>query len=419
MPNPSAAIPPPLVPGKTPAWKISPAGGKYYINSVAVSADGGRVLGGTYYHRYGAQEARHAPAAPPPPADPGTAPSPEDGLFGVYCYDARGIPLWKDEFQGWQGVYWVGLSADGTRAAAGGLLQQISPQGFVRIYDAADQGRILLSHPTQQRVNQVALSGDGTWIVSAAESLILFRRNPNPGTPPYVLSDVYSPGNNDGIVSTAISDDGLTVVYADYNGYIGVFANEAGKLVLRARWKVPGTGKGDFCHMIDLAPDGKAFAAGGAAGVFYYFDVAAFVATGQPTGHYATGVAGAVYGVAVAESGGVYAGIVNNGEAGTAYLVLPAGGAAPPQIIASPVARNPNGAALNATYGLLAVADGHPDGTPGHFYLYNLIQTGARPVLVLRWMFQTGNMSWPIAISARGNAVVGGSDDSCIYFFTP
>jgi hypothetical protein len=38
---------------------------------------------------------------------------------------------------------------------------------------------------------------------------------------------------------------------------------------------------------------------------------------------------------------------------------------------------------------------------------------------VIRWIFQTGNMSWPIVISAQGNAVVGGSDDTYIYYFTP
>ena len=33
--------------------------------------------------------------------------------------------------------------------------------------------------------------------------------------------------------------------------------------------------------------------------------------------------------------------------------------------------------------------------------------------------YPTGNMSWPIVIAAKGSAVVGGSDDSNLYYFTP
>lgn len=398
------------IPNKQPAWKISPANGKYYINSVAVSADGGRVVGGTFFHSYGATEPRRGPARLPAA---GSTVSPDDGTFGVYCYSGSGQPLWKDEFAGWQGVYWVALSADGSRAAAGGFMSASAPHGFVRAYDAGNQGRLLLSIQTQQRVNQVALSGDGTWLVSAAETLLLFRYDPTAGT--YRQSDKFSPGNQDGIVSTAISADGLTVAYADYDGNIGVFTNTAGQLTLRARWKVPGTAKTDFCHMIDLAPDGKAFAAGGASGMFYYFDVASFIATGQPTSGYSTGVPGAVYGVAVAETGGRFVGVVNNGEAGAACLVGLAPGSARLEVQLA-LKRNPNCADLNAANGLLAIADGHPDGSPGHYYLYYCGKPG---VYHLRWIFQTGNMSWPVTIAANGSAVVGGSDDSNIYCFTP
>ncbi|MBI2498436.1 MAG: hypothetical protein HYV75_11165 [Opitutae bacterium] len=249
--------------------------------------------------------------------------------------------------------------------------------------------------------------------MSAAETLLLFHYDSTAGI--YRQSDEFPPGNLDGIVSTAISADGLTVVYADYDGHIGVFTNTAGKLTLRARWKVPGGTKADFCHMLDLAPDGKAFAAGGAGGMFYYFDVASFLATSQPTCSYSTGVSGPVYGVAVAETGGRFAGVVNRGTAGDVCLVGLTGGAADLQAQLA-LKRNPNCAALNAARGLLAVADGHPDGTPGHYYAFDCATPG---VVRLRWIYETGNMSWPIAIAANGGAVVGGSDDSFIYYFTP
>jgi WD40 repeat protein len=403
-PTPTSDMPP--TPVKAPRWRISPANGHYYINSVAVSADGGRVLGGTFYHQYGADEARRGPAAPP-----ATPPSPENGTFGVYAYDAAGAPLWKDEFAGWQGVYWVGISADGSRAAAGGFMSATAPQGFLRAYDATT-GRRMLSVATAQRVNQVALSADGTWLVSAAETLRLFRQSGAGADAAYVAADDFKPNHLQGIVSVAISADGSTVVGADFAGQVHLFSNQAGTLALRASWRVPGGAASDFCHMIDLAADGRTFAAGGAGGCFYAFDVAQFIATGQPTARFATGVAGAVYGVAMEGNGHRFAGVVNDGAAGRAYIVLLAGGSAGPARSFA-LAHNPNSIVLNAAARLAAVADGHPDGTPGCFYLIDLSK-GA-----VRWTCATGNMSWPIAIATNGSAVVGGSDDSHIYYFTP
>ena len=413
--NPPPALLP-QIPDKVPRWKISPAGGKYFVNSVAVSADGGRVVGGTFYHTYGPGESRRAPAAPPL-ASPVSELSPDDGTFGVYCYAATGQLQWKDEFAGWQGVYWVAISADGSRAAAGGFMSSSSPRGFVRAYDAGNQGAPLLSQRTLERVNQVALSRDGRWLVAAAEVLLLFR-DESPGAGGYAQVAAFSPGS--AIVSVGISADGRTIACASYGGLIAVLANDAGMLTVRAQWKVPGDTKADFCHMIDLAPDGKTFAAGGSDGRFYFFDVAKFIATGGPTIVYPTGVKGAVYGVAGAQDGSLFAGVVNEGEAGQVFPVPVVNGAAAQ---AHPLAlkRNPNCAALNVTDGVirLAVADGHPDGTPGHYYFFSGPAGAAQPLPRLRWIFQTGNMSWPIVIAADGSAVVGGSDDSNIYYFTP
>lgn len=409
--NPAPAPAPiPQLADKQPVWKISPGGDNRYINSVAVSADGGRVVGGTFYHHYSAGESRRGPAAPTP-VPPPPNPSSETGVFGVYCYNAAGERQWADEFTGWQGVYWVAISADGARAAAGGFMSESAPQGFLRIYDA-DHGEVLLKHRTEKRVNQVALSGDGTWVVSAAETLLLFRRGTGPNETPYVQSDEFQPGNGNSIVSTAISADGGTVVYADYNGHIGVFTNDAGKLLLRAQWKLPGGKIEDFCHMIELTPDGKTFVAGGANGTFYYSDVAQFIATGQPTWTDTTNVRGAVYGVAISGDGSLFAGVLNNGASGEAW-VNPRPGAGGAIARHFTFEHNPNSAALSAAHRLFAVADGHPDGTPGCFYLFDPI-TGAP-----RWKCPTGNMSWPIVIAANGSAVVGGSDDTFIYYFTP
>lgn len=400
---------------KTPVWKISPSDGKYLINSVAVSADGDRVVAGTFFHTYGANESRRGPARR-------SVSSSENGTFGTYCYDATGRRLWANEFTGWQGVYWVAISADGAKAAAGGLMAESPQAGFVRAFDVNGTGKVLLDYPTKQRVNQVILSRDGEWLVSAAETLVLFRYDPKKGGS-YVQSDEFTPVSAtvlssypNAIVSVGISADGATIVYADYSGNIGVFANDAGKLTLRKGWKLPSS----FCHMLQLTPDGRAFSAGGAAGTFYWCDTERFVADGTPTIAYSTGLSEAVYGVAIAEKGDVFAGVVNVGDTGRAYAVTVADFA--PQVTDQfTILRNPNSASLNLAHGLLAVADGHPDGTPGHFYLFSGIVSAGEPMVapLLRWVFETGNMSWPVVISANGKAVVGGSDDTCVYYFTP
>lgn len=418
MPPPASPTPEPSLEliNKKPVWKVSPANGKYYVNSVAVSADGGRVVGGTFYHVYGAGESRRAPATASPAAGTSSA-SPDDGTFGTYCYDRTGRLLWKDEFAGWQGVYWVALSADGSRAASGGLMSASAPQGFVRAYDA-QQGRMLLSRTTSKRVNQVSLSGDGTWLVSAAETLLLFRYDLATGQ--YVQAAEFTSPAAASIVSASISQDGATIACSDYAGWIGVLAYRDGKLAPLAQWQMPGTGKFDFCHMISLAPDGRSFAAGGVEGCFYYFDVAKFAAAPAPTFTFNTGVPGPVYGVAVATDGSRFAGVVNSGTAGQSYLlkVTPASAQLAQQ---DPLLRNPNSASLVVAGGTLlyAIAVGHPDQTAGYYYFFSGPADKPGVGAKIRWVYPTGNMSWPLVISASGNAVVGGSDDSFIYYFTP
>lgn len=286
--------------------------------------------------------------------------------------------------------------------------------GFARAFDGAS-GALLLDYKTKLRVNQVALSADGTWLVSAAETLVLFRFDSSGS---YVKAAEFTPqaSGSNAVVSIGISDDGSVIVFSDYAGNIGVLANSAGQLTLRQQWKLPSS----FCHMVALTPDGSAFAAGGAAGSFYLCDVGRFVSDAKPTYTYSTGVTGPVYGVAVGESGRVFAGVVNAGtEAGFVYVVEIVD-LAPSLQVKFPTSRNPNSAALNLRAGLLAVADGHPDGTPGNFYVFDGIRDPGAPATTPRlvWQYTTGDMSWPIKLSANGKAAVGGSDDSFIYYFT-
>lgn len=388
------------VPSPTPNWSHAPQAGDY-INSIAVSADGGTVVGGTFKHTYSGSSARSRRA-------PTVAPTTN---FGVYCYEGEsGTLRWSDVFAAYEGVYWVAVSADGSRAAAGGNWTSSPAAGFVRAYDATS-GALLLDYRTGARVNQVALSADGEWLISAADSIVLFQYDQT--TAQYKKTNEFTPavtkGHNE-VISVGISADASRMVYCDYSGHVGYMANEGGIMAVFKTWMLPDDG---FSHMLSLAPSGNCFAAGGANGLFYMFDAVSFLQSGEPTYSYATGVSEAVYGVAVAGDGKSFAGVVNNGDAGAVYLVNVNSGT--PVLAATfPTQRNPNCVTINSEHGLMAVADGHPDGTPGHFYLYSGV--GTAPVET--WCYTTTqNMSWPVAIAANGSAVIGGSDDSSIYSF--
>ncbi|HVU32498.1 MAG TPA: hypothetical protein VHE61_03625 [Opitutaceae bacterium] len=374
-------------PALTPSWSAAPSASGYYINSTAISGDGARAIGGTFFHSYTV-----------------TGRDASSGTFGTYCYSANGTQLWKDEFTGWQGVYWVDISNDGAWAASGGWYSQNPYRGFVRAYNAAN-GQTVLSAYTSDRVNQVALSADGTWLVSGAESVILWHRVGGK----YVQADVFKPtAASDSIQTIALSADGSHLVAGDFAGSVMLFSITDGKLGTPTTWTLPG---GGYSHCVRINPAGTFFAAGGSSGNFYLFNVAQFLASGQPVTSYHVAGAGSVYGVAVSASGDAFVGIVNaQSTQGCVYYVLGTPGAGTLRWT-FPTQHNPNSVSLNSNAGLVAVADGHPDGTPGSFYL---LKAGTGTLL---GTYGTSNMSWPIEIASNGSALIGGSDDSHLYYF--
>lgn len=381
----------------TPTWTAKPSSQPYYINSVAVSGNGNLSIAGTFFHSYSSTSESSA-ALSATDSDPSSY-----GTFGTYAYKSSGQLAWKDEFNGWQGVYWVDISSDGAWAASGGWYSHSPLKGFIRAYNAAN-GQTALSYYTTARVNQVSLSGDGTWLLAGANTVTLFQRVN--GT--YQKSDEYTPtAANDTIETIALSADGKTAVAGDYAGNIMLFSISNGKLGTPVSWALPG---GGYSHCVRITPDGKNFAAGGSSGNFYLFNVAQFISQPQPTITYNVAGAGSVYGVAIASDASTFAGIVNVSKGGAVYYVK-AQGSTGTLLWKFATQHNPNSVWLNSWAKLMAVADGHPDGTPGAFYLLN---TNSGGVL---GQYGTTNMSWPIMISVTGRAVVAGSDDSTVYYF--
>lgn len=390
---------------KQPEWTAQPgtlAPGQHnpMVNSTAITGNGKIVVGGTFYHSYGASVDLSTKGDPSTANDDG-----QSGNFGIYCYTSTGKPLWQDQFTAWQGVYWVDISSNGAYAAAGGWFSGApNYSGFVRVYNGKT-GKQLLPQPisTKKRVNQVQFSGDGTWLISVAETLILYKLDGQT----CVVSDTQTLADSkDYIVTGGISKDGSTVVCGTYNGLLIAYSNNAGKLTKIGQFSYPPK---SYCHMLQVDAKGQTFVAGGAAGQVYYFKTTD-INNPKPTVSFQTESKGSIYGVAIADDGSAFVGLVNKSSAGLVYMVSADGTLR----WKSNLQHNPNCASLNLKANLLAIADGHPNNTPGCFYLFD-VSTGKE-----RWECPTPkDMSWPIAISADGTGIVAGSDDSSIYYFKP
>lgn len=363
----------------------------YYVNSVAVSGDGRVVVAGTFYHVY--EEQRRSGATG------------EDGTFGTYCFAADGTPMWRDTFAGWQGIYWVALSRNGAWAASGGWYSQNPYQGILRAY-AVGSGERVLDHATASRVNAVALSADGTFLVAAAEALHLFHRggdtfDPTPSTLTLTAGDTAE--------TVALSQDGRWVACGTYQGDVVLAENRNGALGDTHRWSLPG---GGTIHCVSMSDDGAWIAVGASGGALWVLSRDRVLAGEDAAWSEPLAEGGSIYFAAVSGDGAVISAVVNDGSAGAVY-VFANEGCSGTLLWRRSVARNPNSTSLDWAGRFVAVADGHPDGTPGHFYLFD------RASGTLLGMLSADTMCWPMFLAADGSAIAAGCDDSSVYYFVP
>jgi WD40 repeat protein len=370
----------------SPKWKASPISTpQEYINSVAISADGQTVVGGTYYFPYGAGAKHSAADTPPIPV-------------GTFAWDTNGKSLWKDQFQATEGVYWVGLSRDGKWAASSGRSAQA--QGFVYIYDVTSGSRAF-TYTTKTRVNMVAFSNDGTYLVAGADDTYFFSRNGTAWQAPQNIPSL--PG--DSVIAVAISGDGQWIVAGTYQGSVLLVKNNSGSLGAPVSWQL---GNGSI-HWVALSNDGSTFAVAGSDSNVHCFRTSDFGATKQPTWSAPlTGCKGC-RSVAVCDDGSLVSAVGNKGHTGKVFLFANRAGGGK-QLWVKPTKRNPNSTSMDSTGNHVTVADGYPDGTKGDFSLFTADG-------ISRGTFKTKNMSWPMQISSDGSSIAAGSDDSCVYYF--
>ena len=374
----------------------------YYVNSTAISADGGRVVAGTFYHVYAPQ----MEALPAPPALP--------NQYGTYCFDRDGEQLWADKFEGYEGVYAVAISGQGNIAASGGWFSSSPFAGFVRAYEVDKGPANILDFRTPERVNALALSSDGSTLVAAADKVYYFKQTNGvfSGQPDELPLLAPPPGSKaaNSAQAVAITSDGEWILVGDYFGNVYLASN--GSFDKPFVWS--GAPAISTIHSVAMTPDGDWFAACGSGSTVYVFSRNSMVYGPQPTyaGTYALDTGGRIGWVAITDDGSFLTAIGNKGTAGAVVGIKNDQGTLT-KAWESATEHNPNSTSMDASGKYVSVADGYPDGKPGSFSLFN----GSNGDLIFQ--FPTDNMNWPMFVSADGSGIVAGSDDGNVFYFMP
>jgi WD40 repeat protein len=381
---------------KVPAWKhhLLPKEGEA-INSVAISGDGSRVVAGTYFYTAG--------------------PTPTAKNVGMFAYDGKGKPLWPapDIYPATFGINWVALSRDGAWAASGGQIS--GSQGLINAYDATTGNKSLTYNPPVN-VNMVALNSDGSYLVAGSDLLYVFARiGSTPGwAPPQTVS--YANGK---VERVAISADGKWIVAAINGGVVSLVQNNIGTggvLGPPALWSLQNA----WILWVAIAADGSGFAAAGSDGNVYYFDIKAFAASStatlKPAWQFTLAGCTACRSVAVCDDGSRISAVgdaASQPATGKVFLLANLGNSAKQLWNLIPTTSyGANSTSMDAGGQYITVTDGTPAGTAGDFYLF-----GAEKGNLL-WTYKTNNMNWPMQISADATGIAAGSDDCNIYYFS-
>jgi WD40 repeat protein len=356
-----------------------------YVNSVAISSDGQSVIAGNYFFQY-SKVANHNTTSSP------------SLTVGIFLWNSAGKLQWQDTFPATEGTYWVALSNDGTWAAGGGLVAQ--GKGFINAYNAAT-GAKALAFTTNARVNRVALSSDGTYLVAGADSTYLFTRAGSTWSAPQIIPCAAG----DHVVSVDISLDGQWIVAGTYNGFVQLIHNVGGVAGAPLSWQ----NTTSSIYWVAMASDGSSFAASASAKVFC-FSTAGFAPAKAPAWSAMLTGCSRCGSVAISGNGSLVSAVGNTGKTGMVFLFSNKG-ATGPQLWSKATLHNPNSTSLDSAGQFVTVADGQPDGTPGTFYLFDAAGN-------LKWSCETSNMSWPMQISSGAAGIVAGSDDSSVYYFS-
>jgi len=421
------------MPQMTPLWTYPESSPGLWFNTTDASGDGGVLVGGTFQFDTTAN-------------------------FGFYVLNQAGQVLQSDVWENaYEGVFWVKVNAGGTIAAGGGWLTS-TYTGQLRAISVGD-GRVLLTQSTGSRVNQIAMSADGTILAAgcgatysgSGQQIYLYR----------LQNSVYQPlagltSSNNSVQSLALSADGQWLVAGFYpNGSapaLILFQVIATGLVQSQTWSIPATDAmaepdgadarglvkehfaalanrgvraetssgGAYVKSVAMSADGTRFAAAisGGNGI-YYFDRDTFIQSGGANWQYIQPDISTSSCVGMSGDGTFVVGLSNGGAplVGYAYRVDDAGTAGTlawsTEVEYWP---NPSNRILGGEDVLVSFGTGEPMKggglTPGHYYVLDADNGAGLGV------FDTSAMNWPFQLSGDGTFALGGSDDGYLYGFS-
>ena len=372
------------------------------VNSVAISDDGSLVAAATYYYPY-----------------PGTTKPRTDGKFGTYVFDAHGNELWRDLYEGNEGLYSVAVSENGQVVASGGLLSgglhasnpSTPNRGLVRAF-AADQTRLVDYSDLRTRVNSVDLSKDGSVLaaVTLQGQLLVF-----PDVQSAPAAPVFAVESGPRLDMVAVHPSGSWVVAAGRQGTVHLATIAGGAVTRTVTWKSPGRGIRFLACAI--AGGDETFVVVG-ENTAYLFTKTSMLAAGGPrfVDHYETpdgGTSDDIRWVAISADGKMISVVQNLGHdlAGLLLLLANDNGHLTEAQPAIALEHNPNSTSMDDAGTIVTVADGHPIGTKGTFYMFR-VSDGQKML-----DSASDEMNWPMAISADGSAACAGSDDGTVCYF--
>jgi len=393
----------------------------FWVNSVAISKDGKRVVAGTFIHDYDQKIDKGFPNV--------------QSRFGVYFYDdvprvqttARVDPKWSDEFNAWDGVFGVAISGDGKTVAGSGWLDRNGDTklGLLRAYDADSSStgalKLLLDYQDiKQRVSWVSLSDDGNVLAAVADDVYVFLRE---GDTFRAEPSKFGIGEvaKQYVTSIAVHPTGAWLVACDHSGHVYAARLNNGVIENVVTWKAPE----EYPFLsVAIASDAGKFVVGGGNLVFL-FDFKEFMAQGASykpmdfdTAKDESGVpedmpgklAENVRWVATSADGTLITAVANRTNL-DGKLFARNGDLTPRWHEA--IANSPNSTSVDSAGLFVAMADGWPTSRPAKFHLFNA-SNGKK-----RWESDTLSMNWPIVINTNGDSIVAGSDDGTVYYFTP
>jgi WD40 repeat protein len=420
---------PPDVEQRKPLWdkrltKI------FWVNSVAISKDGKRVVAGTFIHDYDqTSSGKFLPNV--------------RSRFGLYLFDDvpkvqttdRVEPKCSDEFDGWDGVFGVAISADGKIVAASGWLDRSDDDttvGLLRAYDADSSigtgtvKTLLDFKEIKQRVSWVSLSDDGRVLAAVADDVYVFIRDGEAFNPIPLKLGVGEVAKRY-VTGVAVHPTGDWVAACDHSGHVHVAKIKNGAIEDQVTWTAPQ----EYPFLsVAIASDARKFVVGG-GNLVYLFDLDRLITerTSHVPPEFDTAAGDKLAGtvppdkpdklqenvrwVATSVDGTLITAVVNRVNSSGLAGKLFARNADLTERWQVEINNNPNSTSVDAAGRFVAMADGWPTSTPAKFYLFNA-SDGKK-----RWESDTHSMNWPIVINRDGDAIVAGSDDGTVYYFTP